>query len=114
MDANYSADIVKSIAALNPLYKSAKSNQRSYAEDNSGYKGHWYDDYPIKQGWVDSYFKDNWSGDKGTADVASCKIALGYKKDGNRGDFKDPSVKNVDERCVRTALAKNLSDYKNK
>ncbi len=113
MDANYSVDIGKSIAALTPLYKADKSNQRSYAEDNSGYKGHCsYKDYPIDKGWVDKYFTDNWAGDKAAAQVASCKIALGYKKGGDGGDFKDPTFKNVDERCVRTPLTNSLSAHK--
>ena len=119
VDAAYSDGITRAVASLNALYKAPTSAQRSYAEDKSGYKGEFYVKYAINPvngqpaGRVDTFFTTKWAGPQSPVAIASCKTALGFKKDGDSGDFKDPSVDNVDKKCgVRDGLVALLVSYK--
>ena len=122
LDAAYSATIAASVKSLNDLYKASDSDQRSYAERKSGYKGQWYDKYAINPpnppidgqpyGRVDLYFTQSW---KGAAAVDKCKAALGFKADGDSSKFKDPNTENVDKVCgVRDGLVALLVSFKGK
>lgn len=109
LDAAYSAGIAQSIQSLNGLYKAAKSDQRSYAEDHTSYKGQWYDKYAIQGGRVDLYFAQSW---KDASAVEKCKAALGFKAGGDGSRFEDPGVENVDNICgVRDGVVKLLQSY---
>jgi hypothetical protein len=114
LDAAYSDGISRSVDTLNAEYKRDGSSQRKYAEKKSGYEGQYY-----KPERVDLYFTTNWGPAVRPAAIASCKIALGFTKDGKSGDFKDWGVDNVDKNCglkpkvgLRDSLAAMLASYK--
>jgi hypothetical protein len=126
IDAAYSSGISQAIDGpknapqngLIGLYKTADTDQRRYAESKSGYTGAYYDQYAVQKGRVDSYFTANWGGDKRAGAVEACKAALGFKKGGDSGNFKDPSVENVDKYCgprdPKTGIAPFLASFKGK
>jgi hypothetical protein len=104
----YSEAITRAVDKLNADYETAGSQRRVYAENESGYKGPYY-----KLERVERYFGENWKGGKLLPNVEKCTLALGFKKDGDSADFKDPTVDNVDKLCgVRDGLVALLASYK--
>jgi len=104
----YADGIVRAIDKLTAEYETAGTPRRVYAENESGYKGPYY-----KLERVERYFGENWKGAKQGPSVEKCTLALGFKKDGDSADFKDPTVDNVDKLCgVRDGLVNLLASYK--
>ena len=106
--AAYGDAITRAVDKLNADYEMSGSPRRVFAENESGYKGPYY-----KLERVERYFGENWKGGKLLPSVDKCTLALGFKKDGDSADFKDPSVDNVDKLCgVRDGLVSLLASYK--
>lgn len=108
VDAAYTDAIAKAIDKLNAEYELPGSARRGAAEAMSGYAGRYY-----KVERVNRYFNENWKGDMEPLAIETCKSALGFKMGGDGGNFKDPSVENVDKICgVREGLIALLVSYK--
>lgn len=108
IQAAYADAISRAIEKLAADYAIAGSPRRTFAENESGYKGPYY-----KLERVERYFGENWKGGKLSPAIEKCTIALGFKKDSDGGDLKDPSVDNVDKLCgVRDGLVTLLASYK--
>ena len=108
VDAAYSDGIEQSVGKLQLDYKLEGSRRRLDAERRSGYSGQYY-----KLDRVDRFFHENWEGDKQKPAIAACKTSLGFQMNGDGGNFKDPSLANVDELCgVRDGLVALLKSYK--
>jgi hypothetical protein len=108
VDAAYVEGISRAIEKLNAEYELPGSERRSSAETLSGYEGRYF-----KVERVDRYFKENWKGEMEPLAIETCKAALGFKVGGDGGNFKDPSVENVDKICgVRDGLIALLASYK--
>lgn len=104
----YADGISRAIDRLNAEYETAGSPRRTFAENESGYKGPYY-----KLERVERYFGENWKGGKLQPSIEKCTLALGFKTDGDSADFKDPTVDNVDKLCgVRDGLVGLLASYK--
>lgn len=127
LDAVYASGIAQAVdgpknspqSGLVGLYKTPNTDQRRHAERKSGYGVvdgvDYYDKYVVQGGRVEAYFAANWGGDKRAAAIESCKAALGFKKGGDSGNFKDPSVENVDKYCgIRDGLPAFLATFKGK
>jgi hypothetical protein len=108
VDAVYTEGITQAVEKLSAEYALAGSARRNSAETLSGYEGRYY-----KVERVDRYFKENWRGEMEPLAIETCKAALGFKMGGDGGNFKDPSVENVDKICgVRDGLISLLVSYK--
>lgn len=108
IDAIYSDGIARAIERLNAEYELPGNPRRVSAERLSGYDGEYY-----KLERVERYFKENWAGEKKTYSVENCKAALGFRKDRESADLKDPNADNVDSLCgVREGLVALLISYK--
>jgi hypothetical protein len=113
VDSAYSDGITKALGRLHKDYATYGTSRQKYAAKKSGYDGH-DDKGPFyKTDRVDAYFAKSWDPAANPKAVGNCKAALGFKKDGDSGDFKDPSDENVDKICgVRDGLVKELETYK--
>lgn len=104
----YADGIARAIDKLNAEYERAGSPRRTYAENESGYKGPYY-----KLERVERYFGENWKGGKLQPNIEKCTIALGFRPNADSADFKDPTADNVDKLCgVRDGLVTLLASYK--
>jgi hypothetical protein len=104
----YAEGIARALDKLNADYETAGSPRRLFAENESGYKGPYY-----KLERVERFFGENWKGVKLLPGLEKCTLSLGFKKDGDSADFKDPTVDNVDKLCgVRDGLVSLLASYK--
>ena len=108
VDAAYTEGIAQAVEKLTAEYELPGSSRRNSAETVSGYEGRYY-----KVERVDRYFKENWKGEMEPLAIETCKAALGFRLGGDGGNFKDPSVENVDKICgVRDGLIALLVSYK--